>query len=89
VALQKIKRRLALTLQWDESLDIGADTGTPMDDQDYQVPCKLTTRLNKLTISIDRPKLTPEDETPHVSQRESRRQAVATGERTACHEKKP
>jgi arylsulfatase len=39
----------------------GADTGTPVDDRDYQVPFRFTDRLNKLTLSIDRPKLTPEE----------------------------
>jgi hypothetical protein len=29
---------------------------------DYQVPFTFTGTLNKLTIAIDRPKLTPEDE---------------------------
>jgi arylsulfatase len=33
-----------------------------VDDQDYQVPFKFTGRLSKLTIKIDRPQLTPEDE---------------------------
>ena len=48
--------------QWDETFDVGADTGTPVDDRDYQVPFELTCKLSKLTLSIDRPKLTPEDE---------------------------
>ena len=33
-----------------------------MDDQDYQVPFKLTGKLAKLTLTIRRPKLTPADE---------------------------
>jgi hypothetical protein len=33
-----------------------------VDDQDYQVPFKFTGKLNKLTLNIDRPKLTPGDE---------------------------
>ena len=41
---------------------VGADTGTPVDDKDYQVPFKFTGILNRLTFKIDRPKLTPEDE---------------------------
>ena len=48
-------------MQWDETFDVGADTGTPVDDNDYQVPFKFTGKLDKLTLSIDRPKLTPED----------------------------
>ena len=61
VATQKMERTLPLILQWDENFDIGADTGTPVDDHDYQVPFKFTGKLNKLTITIDRPQLTPED----------------------------
>ena len=38
VARQTMERTLPLILQWDENFDVGADTGTPVDDQDYQVP---------------------------------------------------
>ena len=62
VANHKMERTLPLILQWDETFDIGADTGTPVDDQDYQVPFKFTGKLNKLTLKLDRPKLTPADE---------------------------
>jgi len=62
VARQTMERTIPVILQWDESFDVGADTGTPVDDKDYQVPFKFTGKLNKLTIKIDRPKLTPEDE---------------------------
>jgi arylsulfatase len=62
VATQTMERTLPLILQWDENFDVGADTGTPVDDKDYQVPFKFTGKLAKLTLTIDRPKLTPEDE---------------------------
>jgi arylsulfatase len=62
VATQKLPRTLPLILQWDESMDVGADTGTPVDDEDYQVPFAFTGTLSKLTISLDRPQLTPADE---------------------------
>jgi arylsulfatase len=61
VAEQKMERTIPLILQWDETFDVGADTGTPVDDKDYQVPFRFTGKLNKLTVKIDRPKLTPED----------------------------
>jgi arylsulfatase len=61
VATQKMERTLPLVLQWDESFDIGSDTGTPVDDKDYQCPFKLTAKLNKLTIKLDRPQLTEKD----------------------------
>ena len=52
---------MPLILQWDENFDIGSDTGTPVDDHDYQVPFRFTGKLNKLTLAIDPPKLTEED----------------------------
>jgi arylsulfatase len=61
VATQKMERTIPMILQWDETFDVGADTGTPVDDKDYQVPFRFTGKLDKLTIKIDRPKLTPED----------------------------
>jgi arylsulfatase A-like enzyme len=62
VATQKMEHTLPLILQWDETFDIGSDTGTPVDDKDYKVPFTFTGKLAKLTIKLDRPKLTPEDE---------------------------
>ena len=62
VARQTIKHSMPLLMQWDENFDIGADTGTPVDDKDYQVPFRFNGKLNKLTLTIDRPKLTPADE---------------------------
>jgi arylsulfatase len=37
VATRRMERTIPLTLPWDETFDIGADTGTPVDDRDYQV----------------------------------------------------
>jgi arylsulfatase A-like enzyme len=61
VARQTVAHTIPLIMQWDENFDIGADTGTPVSN-DYQVPFRFTGKLNKLTLTIDRPKLTPEDE---------------------------
>jgi arylsulfatase A-like enzyme len=61
VATEKMDRTIPVILQWDENFDVGADTGTPVDDKDYQVPFKFTGKLDKLTLKIDRPKLTAED----------------------------
>jgi arylsulfatase len=62
VARQTMEHTIPLIMQWDENFDIGADTGTPVDDRDYQVPFALTGELTKLSLTIDRPQLTPEDE---------------------------
>jgi len=50
-----------LTVPWDETFDIGSDTGTPVDDTDYQVPFAFNGTIDKLTFAIDEPKLTPDD----------------------------
>jgi len=50
-----------MILQWDESFDVGSDTLTGVNDADYQPPFPLTAKLDKLTIKVDRPELSPED----------------------------
>jgi len=54
-------KTLPMILQWDESFDIGSDSLTPVDDEDYQPPFTLTAKLNKLTIDVDRPQLSAAD----------------------------
>jgi arylsulfatase A-like enzyme len=61
VATQKMPQTVPMILQWDESFDIGSDTLTGVNDADYKPPFALTAKLNKLTIKVDRPKLSPED----------------------------
>jgi arylsulfatase len=60
VARNSLEHSVPLIWQWDENFDIGADTGTPVSDE-YQVPFKFTGKLNKLTLTIDRPKLSAEE----------------------------
>ena len=61
VATQTMERTIPLTLPWDETFDIGSDTGTPIDDHDYQVPFAFTGKINKLTIAVEPPVLTDDD----------------------------
>jgi arylsulfatase A-like enzyme len=61
VATEKMEHTIPIILQFDESFDIGSDTLTGVDDRDYQVPFALTATLNKLTIKIVRPQLSPSD----------------------------
>ena len=61
VMTKKMEKTLPMILQWDESFDIGSDTLTGVNDADYKPPFTLTAKLNKLTIKIDRPQLSPED----------------------------
>ena len=62
VATQTMEHTTPLILAWDENLDVGSDTGTPVDDRDYQVPFAFTGKIDKITLTIDRPKLSPEDQ---------------------------
>ncbi len=61
VAEQKMEHTIPFILQWDENLDVGSDTGTPVDDADYQIPFAFNGKLQRVTLTIDRPKLTPQD----------------------------
>jgi arylsulfatase A-like enzyme len=61
VATETMPHTLPMILQWDESFDIGSDTLTGVNDADYQPPFTLTAKLNKLTLKVDRPQLSPEE----------------------------
>jgi arylsulfatase len=61
VATEKLEHTVPLTLPWDETFDIGSDTGTPVDDGDYQVPFAFTGKIDKLTIAVAPPVLTDDD----------------------------
>jgi hypothetical protein len=59
---QKMERTLPLVLTWDESLDIGSDTLTGVNDDDYQPPFAFNGKIHKITLTVDRPKLSLDDE---------------------------
>jgi len=61
VSTQTLEHTVPLTLPWDETFDIGSDTGTPVDDQDYQVPFAFNGKIDKLTFAIEPPVLTADD----------------------------
>ena len=61
VAHQHLARTVPFTFPIDESFDIGDDTGSPV-AEDYRVPFPFSGKLVRLTLTIDRPKLTPDDE---------------------------
>ena len=61
VATKRMPKTLPMILQWDESFDVGSDTLTGVNDADYKPPFALTAKLNKLTIKVDRPQLSPAD----------------------------
>ncbi|NTV85419.1 MAG: arylsulfatase [Burkholderiaceae bacterium] len=61
VDTKAMPKTLPMILQWDEYFDIGSDTLTGVNDADYKPPFALTAKLNRLTINIDRPQLSPAD----------------------------
>jgi len=61
VDTKKMEKTLPMILQWDESFDIGSDTLTGVNDADYKPPFPLTAKLDKLTLKVNRPQLSPED----------------------------
>jgi arylsulfatase len=73
VASQKMEHTIPFMMQLDESLDIGSDTLTGVNDADYKPPFAFTGKLNRVTLTLDRPKLTPAD----IQKLEKARQAAA------------
>jgi arylsulfatase len=61
VDTKRMEKTLPMILQWDESFDIGSDTLTGVNDADYRPPFALTAKLDKLTIKVNRPQLSPAD----------------------------
>ena len=61
VSTQTLERTIPLFGPIDETFDIGSDTGSPIDDADYTVPFNFTGKIEKLTITVEKPKLTPAD----------------------------
>jgi hypothetical protein len=59
---QKMEHTAPLILQWHETFDVGADTGTSVDDTDYQVPFRFTGKLNRLTVELKSAPLSAADE---------------------------
>ena len=56
-----MQHSLPISIMWNETFNVGLDTGTPVDDQDYQVPFRFTGKINKLTIKLGPTQLTSND----------------------------
>ena len=52
-------RTVPFTFAWDETFDVGYDTGTPVDDRDYQVPFAFTGRIGRITVDLGDGSVTP------------------------------
>jgi arylsulfatase A-like enzyme len=61
VATEKMENSLPSTKPLDTVFNIGAASGTPVDDNDYQIPFTFTGKINKITYALDPPKLSPAD----------------------------
>ena len=61
VDTKDMKNTIPTILQWDEAFDVGSDTLTGVNDDDYKPPFPLTATLEKLTIKVDRPELSDAD----------------------------
>ena len=61
VATETMDHTIPIIFTVEETFDIGADTGSPVDDQDYQVPFNFTGKIEKLTFALDRPVLSQAD----------------------------
>ncbi len=61
VATRKISHTIPFLVTFDETFDVGMDTRTPVDDNDYQVPFRFTGKIAKLTYKVGPPQLTEAD----------------------------
>jgi len=75
VDTKTMPKTLPMILQWDESFDIGSDTLTGVNDEDYHPPFAFNGKLNKLTLKIDRPQLSPAE----IAKLEAAMQKVEAG----------
>jgi arylsulfatase len=53
IAKKTIPKTMPFVFPEDETFDVGIDTRTPIDDNDYQVPFRFTGNLNKLTVELE------------------------------------
>lgn len=61
VAHRRMLRTMPIILQWDEAFNVGVDTGTPVDDRDYQVPFEFNGKILNLKIELQPVQLKEED----------------------------
>jgi hypothetical protein len=63
VDTKHMEHTVPFIFQWDETFDVGMDTGTPVAliDYHYDVPFRFTGTLNKLTFDLQPQQMTPEE----------------------------
>jgi arylsulfatase len=55
----KIPHTIPFVLTFDETFDVGIDTRTGVNDEDYSIPFRLRGELEKLTFKVDPPQMFP------------------------------
>jgi arylsulfatase A-like enzyme len=61
VASSKIPHTIPFLMALDETFDVGVDTRTPVDDNNYHVPFRFTGKIAKLTFKLGPEQITEED----------------------------
>jgi arylsulfatase A-like enzyme len=61
VSTGTLEHTLPMVKPLDDTFNIGSAGAAPVNDADYKVPFKFTGTINKVTIAVDEPVLTPED----------------------------
>jgi arylsulfatase A-like enzyme len=61
VSTETLGATLPLVKQLDDTFNIGSAGSSPVNDADYKVPFKFTGTINKVTIAVAPPKLSPAD----------------------------
>jgi len=61
VSTQTLEHTLPMVKPLDDTFNIGEAGAQPVDDKDYKVPFNFTGTINKVTIAVDAPVLTPAD----------------------------
>ncbi|MCU0945766.1 MAG: LamG domain-containing protein, partial [Rubritepida sp.] len=59
-AQRAIPRGVPFTYAWDETFDVGFDTGTGVDDRDYQVPFAFNGRIGRIVVDLGAGSVTPQ-----------------------------
>ena len=64
VEKRHIEHTVPFIFQWDETFDVGMDTGTPVAflEYSYEVPFRFTGKLDKLTFQFEPQQLTAEEQ---------------------------
>ena len=76
VARKTMPHTIPFLISFDESFDVGVDTRTGVDDNDYQVPFRFTGKLDKLTIKLDPLKAAEEKLLQQKAQEDEKQGAV-------------